>query len=402
MVHKRNLAVIGATATALVAAGCGPTLVARSQSPGEAAVPMQVLPAASGKNAPVNQPITVVAEDGYLATVKVKGPQGLMKGSYDAERDTWTTKAQELDFGAKYRVVATATDDDGNSSTIKQTLKTLDPATLVEISSVSVADDVTVGVGMPIRVTFSAPVARKKAVEQLLEVRTDKPVKGAWAWEGDQVVVFRPKKYWPADTKVEVSMPLKGVKSGPNAYVASNADISYKTGDKMVSTYDFNTYTLTVRKNGKVVREFPATSGKPGFLTREGIKVISEKLDFVVMDAATGGTPEGDPEYYRLDVNWAMRITNSGEFVHAAPWSVGSQGYANVSHGCVGLSTNNAYWLYQNSRVGDVIVVKNTGRPQDLGNGITEWNVSWKDWIKNSKSGPVTTTALGSSANEQA
>ena len=149
-----------------------------------------------------------------------------------------------------------------------------------------------------------------------------------------------------------------------------------------------------VKKNGKVVKKFPATSGKPGFDTRQGVKVITEKLDFVVMDAATGGTSEDDPEYCRLDVNWARRITNSGEFVHAAPWSVGSQGYANVSHGCIGLSTDNAYWLFQNSRVGDVVDVRNTGRPQDLGNGITEWNVSWKNWLDNSKTGPVTTDPI--------
>ena len=130
-------------------------------------------------------------------------------------------------------------------------------------------------------------------------------------------------------------------------------------------------------------------------LISEGLR---PQLDFVVMDAATGGTSEDDPEYYRLDVNWAMRITNSGEFVHAAPWSVGSQGYANVSHGCIGLSTDNAYWLFQNSRVGDVVVVKNTGRTQDLGNGITEWNVSWKDWLKGSKTGAVTTDAIGTPA----
>jgi lipoprotein-anchoring transpeptidase ErfK/SrfK len=208
------------------------------------------------------------------------------------------------------------------------------------------------------------------------------------------VVVFRPKKYWPANTTVEVFMPLKGVKMGPGAYGESNSDVSYRTGNAMVSIYDANKHTLTVKKNGKVVRTFPATSGKSGFETRSGVKVISEKLDFVVMDAATGGTPEGDPEYYRLDVNWAMRVTNSGEFVHAAPWSVGSQGYANVSHGCVGLSTDNAYWLYQNSRVGDIIDVRNTGRVQDLGNGITEWNVAWKDWLKNSKTGPVTTESI--------
>lgn len=392
-VKKRNLAVVGAAATALLATGCGPTLIARSQAPEQTAVAMQVLPAADRK-APVNQPIIVVAEDGSLADVTVKGPKGLLKGSYNPERNTWTSKAQTLDFGAKYTVNATATNADGAPTTIDKTIKTVNPETLVEISAVSVADGTEVGVGMPIRVTFSAPVENKKAVEQQLQIRTAEPVTGAWVWESDQTVVFRPKKYWPDNTKIQVVMPLKGVKTGPGEYGAANSKVTYRTGDSMISTYDANKHTLVVKKNGEVVREMPATSGKPGFETRSGIKVISEKLDFVVMDAATGGTPEGDPEYYRLDVNWAMRVTTSGEFVHAAPWSVGSQGYANVSHGCVGLSTDNAYWLFQNSNIGDVIVVKNTGRPQDLGNGITEWNVAWKDWLSQSKTGAVTTEPL--------
>ena len=397
--RKRNVAVAGAAATMLLAAGCGPTLIARSQTPGESAVGVQVLPA-TGTKVPVNQPITVVAEDGSLADVQVRGPKGVMKGTYNTERNTWTSNAQSLDFGTKYQVAATATDADGNPTTIDETLKTLDPSTLVDISSVSVSDGQTYGVGMPIRVTFSAPVQKKKAVTEQLQVRTSTPVEGAWSWEGDQLVTFRPKDYWPSDTKVQFAAPLKGIKTGPGAYGANNAEVSYKTGDKMVSTYNAYKHQLTVARDGKVIRTFPATSGKPGFETRSGIKVISEKVDFIVMDAASGGTPEGDPEYYRMDVSWAMRITNSGEFVHAAPWSVGSQGYANVSHGCVGLSTDNAYWLYQNSRVGDIVVVKNTGREQDLGNGITEWNESWNQWLKNSPTGPVTTEPLAPKADQ--
>ncbi|HPE12476.1 MAG: L,D-transpeptidase family protein [Actinobacteria bacterium] len=396
-VARRNVAIAGVAATALLAAGCGPTLIARSQTPEQAPVSMQVLPALDRK-APVNQPIVVVAEDGSLADVTVKGPKGLLKGSYNPERDTWTSKAKVLDFGAKYAVEATATNASGAPTTIDRTIKTVNPKTLVQISSVSVADDVTVGVGMPVRVTFDAPVKNKKAVEEQLQVKTSTPVTGAWNWESDTVVVFRPKKYWPANTTIEVVMPLRGVKTGPGAYGSENRDVTYQTGDSMVSIYDANKHVLKVKKNGKVIRTFPATSGKAGFETRSGVKVISEKLDFVVMDAATGGTSESDPEYYRLDVNWAMRITNSGEFVHAAPWSVGSQGYSNVSHGCVGLSTDNAYWLFQNSRVGDVIDVRNTGRPQDLGNGITEWNESWKDWLKGSKTGPVQTESITPSA----
>ncbi|MCB0902251.1 MAG: hypothetical protein KDB83_09065, partial [Actinobacteria bacterium] len=223
---------------------------------------MQILPGVDRK-APVNQPIVVVAEDGTLADVAVQGPKGLLKGSYNPERNTWTSKASTLDFNTKYTIEATATNGAGNPTTVERTIKTVNPQTLVGISSVSVADDVTVGVGMPIRVTFDAPVKNKKAVEEQLQVKTSTPVVGAWSWESDEVVVFRPKKYWPDNTEIEVVMPLKGVKTGPGAYGEANNEISYQTGDSMVSVYDANKHTLVVKKNGKVVKKFPATSGKP-------------------------------------------------------------------------------------------------------------------------------------------
>ncbi len=111
------------------------------------------------------------------------------------------------------------------------------------------------------------------------------------------------------------------------------------------------------------------------------------------MDAATGGTDPNDPEYYRLEVEYAMRITYSGEFLHAAPWSVGSQGYSNVSHGCIGMSTSNAQWLFDQSTIGDVVEITGTSNPQNLGNGITVWTQTWDEWLTGSKTGAVTTVA---------
>jgi hypothetical protein len=148
-----------------------------------------------------------------------------------------------------------------------------------------------------------------------------------------------------------------------------------------------------VVRDGEQIASFPITSGKDGFETRSGVKLIVSKERTRVMDAATGGTDPDDPEYYNLEVEYAMRVTYSGEFLHAAPWSVGSQGSANVSHGCVGMSTSNAQWLYDRTNVGDVVVVKGTNAVQNLGNGITVWNESWKEWLENSKTGPVLTVA---------
>jgi len=137
---------------------------------------------------------------------------------------------------------------------------------------------------------------------------------------------------------------------------------------------------MVVQKNGKTIATMPTSTGKPGHETRSGTKVIMSKEQHVVMDAATLGVSKDDPDYYRLDVYWAMRVTWSGEYIHSAPWSVGSQGYANVSHGCINVGPSNAVWLYNFAKVGDPVIVKNTGVSQDLGNGWTVWEESWKDW----------------------
>jgi hypothetical protein len=130
------------------------------------------------------------------------------------------------------------------------------------------------------------------------------------------------------------------------------------------------------------VRVLPVTTGLPTakYRTRGGIKVIMDKRPVENMDAETTGTKKDDPEYYNLKVQWAMRLTWSGEYLHAAPWSVGSQGRANVSHGCTGMSTANAKWMYDFSKIGDVVVYKNSTRPLEPGNGYTAWELSWEKW----------------------
>jgi lipoprotein-anchoring transpeptidase ErfK/SrfK len=152
----------------------------------------------------------------------------------------------------------------------------------------------------------------------------------------------------------------------------------------MVSVVDVDAHTLTVWRNGQKARVIPVSTGKDGFLTRNGTKVILEKHTLKIMDARTIGIYPGDPEYYRLEVPYAMRITWSGEFVHAAPWSVGSQGRDNVSHGCVGMSPSNAIWLFNQTTVGDVVQVTGSPRTLEPGNGYTDWNVSWSEWLEGS------------------
>ena len=145
---------------------------------------------------------------------------------------------------------------------------------------------------------------------------------------------------------------------------------------------------MRVFRNGALLRTLPITLGKSGFTTRSGTKVIIEKFDSKRMNSETVGISEDDPEHYDIDdVQWAMRLTYSGEFIHAAPWSVGSQGSDNVSHGCTGMSPADAGWLYAMSRRGDVVEYTGTDRPMTLKNGFGDWNASFAEYRRGSALG---------------
>jgi lipoprotein-anchoring transpeptidase ErfK/SrfK len=320
----------------------------------------------------------VTATDGKLTAVTLTDDKGrTVAGELSTDGLTWTSRA--LKVARHYRLHATAVDAKGRSTERSGFFATVEPRKVLE-TSISPLDGSNVGVGMPVIVRFSERVKNRAAVEEALSVTSSKPIEGSWSWTSDEEVHFRPKDFWPAYTKVSVDVNLKGVDAGRGVWGMQNRTVKFRTGSSMVSVVDVDAHTLTVYRNGKVARVIPVSTGKAGFLTRNGTKVILEKHTLKIMDAQTIGISPGDPEYYRLEVPYAMRVTWSGEFVHSAPWSVGSQGRDNVSHGCVGMSPSNAIWLFNMSTVGDVVKVVGSPRSLEAGNGYTDWNVSWADW----------------------
>jgi lipoprotein-anchoring transpeptidase ErfK/SrfK len=381
-------AVLGATA-------CGPAASAEFATlglPVDSRATIAAQPAASGPVSP-DQRIVVTASDGLLADVTVIGPKGPLRGQLSDDGTVWTARRASLEFGAEYTVQATAIDPRGAATSVSQAIRTVEPSEFFT-ATVSPGKGETVGAGMPITVTFDRPVRNRPDVERALVVRTTTPVIGAWSWQSPTQVQFRPRKYWPGNTEVVVSLDLKGVKARKGVYGKASRDVAFGIGPRMVTRVNAQTHTARVFRDGVLIKTLPITTGKDGFETRSGVKVIVSKERSRIMDAATGGTAEGDPEYYRVEAEYAMRVTYSGEFVHAAPWSTGSQGSANVSHGCIGMSTANAAWLYDLSSVGDVVEVTGTSAQQNLGNGITVWNEAWEDWLAGSTVGPVTTSSL--------
>ncbi len=298
---------------------------------------------------------------------------------------TWVA-SQLLEPGKTYHLQVKGLNEDGKAATVTRTFTT-ENLTLKQQTYPSIAplQGETVGVGMPVIVKFDLPVKNRAVFERKMRVESTPAVEGSWSWISDYEVHYRPKSYWPAGTKVKVLLNVNSLPAGGGIYGQQDQDVSFKIGRSVVSTVNIKTHKLTVYVNHKVAKVIPVTTGDSTHQTREGTKVIMEKFAKVDMDAATTGIKKTDPGYYNIkDVKWALRVTNSGEFLHAAPWSIGDQGYANVSHGCTGMTTANAAWLFSQSKRGDVVKFTGSTRPMEPGNGYTDWNLSWADWVKRS------------------
>ena len=342
------------------------------------------VPAEHDREFAPTQPIVVKAQQGTLTKVTVTDERGRpVKGKYSQRRMVWESKQAPLPFNTRYRVKATAKDSDGVATSTSTWLKTVKPKRTA-YTGISPYGGSTVGVGMPIIMTFDQPVTRKAAVEEQLAVSTKPAALGSWYWVNDQMVRWRPKDYWKPGTDVTVRSSLEGVNFGDGVWGDDDDVARFSIGSATVSTVDIAKHTMTVTQGGQVIRKIPITTGKSGWDTRVGTKVIISKDREVVMDAATLDVDEGDPEYYRLDVEYAMRLTWSGEYIHAAPWSEAQQGEANVSHGCTGMSMADAYWFYNLTKVGDVVKYVNGTRQPEAWNGYTDWNMSWADWKQGS------------------
>ncbi len=220
-----------------------------------------------------------------------------------------------------------------------------------------------VGVGKPIIINFARPIADRPMAEQAIHISSNPPVPGKFYWMSDTQVRWRPLNFWPANTTVNID--------------ASGAKSSFRTGESLIATIDDKTHQMTITRNGKVEKTFPVSMGKPDgkHETKNGTYYVLEKFPTIVMDSATYGVPNTSPEGYKLTVQNAVRIDNSGAFVHSAPWSVGDQGKRNVSHGCINLSPDNAKWFFDNFGSGDPIVIKNSVGTYNQNDGGQDWQI---------------------------
>jgi lipoprotein-anchoring transpeptidase ErfK/SrfK len=217
------------------------------------------------------------------------------------------------------------------------------PEPVPGVASVLPANGAVVGVAHPVVVTFTAPVTDRVAAERSIHVTSQSDMPGHFEWIDNNVVQWVPNHYWPSHSHVSVG--VQALTTG------------FETGDELLGVASLSEHTFTVSRNGEVLRTMPASMGKPSRPTPIGKFTALEKDRTVVMDSRTIGIPLSSPEGYRITAQYAVRITSSGVYVHSAPWSVDSQGHANVSHGCINLSPDNAAWYFNQVNVGDPIQV---------------------------------------------
>ncbi len=327
--------------------------------------------------------ISVTAQTGKVTNVTVRTSGDAVSGSLSDGGKTWHSSARQLDVSQSYTVTATGVDSSGTKITSTSTFRTLTPARTFS-AIIYEGYQQTYGVGMPIMLTFSTPITNKAAVERSLELTTSKPVIGAWYWDGDEHLYFRPRDYWPANTTVSFSGRLNGVQGAKDVYATANLTQSFNIGRSLIAVASTTTHQTQIYLNGKRVYDWPISTGRPSLPTPDGTYLSVEKANPVRM---IGGGAPGSAGYYDELVNYAVRFTFSGDYYHSAPWSVVNQGTTNVSHGCVNLPPDAAVTYYNMSIPGDPITVTNSTAAGKWDDGWTEWFLTWSQYLHGSALG---------------
>jgi lipoprotein-anchoring transpeptidase ErfK/SrfK len=340
-----------------------------------------------GDSAPANPktPIVVKATNGALTAVSVTNAKGAqVKGDLSADKATWTS-AEPLGYGAVYQVTADARGADGKPVHQVASVRTISPTVQAFPSFIPPPNVPEVGVGQPVVVKFDQDVSDKAAAEKALTVAADPAQNGGWYWLSKREVHYRPQEYWKAGSKITVKADVYGIDLGKGVYGQTDRTITFKVHDSWIGKADGATKQMQIVQNGQIVNTLPISLGSQEFPSHLGTHVISDKQREYTMDSCTFGLCPPNPKAYRAKEFFDERISNDGEFVHENPNTVNQQGSANVSHGCVNLSPENAAWFFDHFGLGDVVEVTNSGGQQlPIDDTYGDWALSWEQWQKGS------------------
>jgi lipoprotein-anchoring transpeptidase ErfK/SrfK len=346
-------------------------------------------------------PISLSVTEGRLTSVKLVNPDGKrVSGSMANDGSSWQS-TEVLGYAKTYTLTAVAVNRDGQSVKWTRKYSTVSPSNLTmpyinTTAGGSMDNGGRYGIGIVPVVHFDEPITNKAAAERALQVTTSPHVSGVWSWTSDQDVHWRPRNFFKPGTHVTVRAKVYGVQVGPGLYGQSDAAVSFKIGQKRVAIADDATHQVKVYFSNKLVRTMPTSMGQGGYVSGKGGQQISlwtmsgyytviGHENPAIMSSESFGLPANSPLGYAPEaVYWATKISTDGIYLHSAPWSVGQQGYSDVSHGCLNLSPDNAIWYSNHSQVGDVVHVIHTTGPKIVVWQNGDWSVPWKDWVKGS------------------
>jgi lipoprotein-anchoring transpeptidase ErfK/SrfK len=326
-------------------------------------------------------PVTVAVAKGTIESVRLTNPDGVeIPGILAVDKLSWTAQT-ELGYGKTYTLTTSARA--ASNSAVTETTSSF--TTVVPDNKTKAytypSDGMTVGVAQPVSIHFDEPVPDRAAALRAITVTTTPAQVGGFRWIDDQEVRWRPAEFWQPGTTVAVTADIYGKNLGDGLYGQEDLAVTFTIGRSMTAEIDDNTHTMVVKENGAVIREIPVSLGSNKYPTYNGIHVVAEKYDWKLMDSSTWGLTGAGA--YRTNVQWATRISSSGEFVHAAPWSVGSQGYENVSHGCVNVSTEAAQWFYDTFIPGDPVIIRNTVGPNlEIWDGYGDFQLPFDQYVQ--------------------
>jgi lipoprotein-anchoring transpeptidase ErfK/SrfK len=347
------------------------------------AAAVTVSPSAGATAVGLDAAVTVSTSLGALRAVQVTNAAGaVVPGTLAPSQVSWRSGAW-LQPTTAYRVVVTVARPDGVTAQRASTFTTVTPAALVT-ASVFPSDGMSVGVGQPIVFMFDHSVdtaAAQAAVLSHLSISMSKPVTGGWYWFSADELHFRPEVYWPAGEHITVTGDLDGWDATNGRWGSGQIDDSFSIGDARISVANLQTDQMTVTLNGATVGVYPISGGRTEYPTMDGDHIVLDRESVVHMVSSTVGIPVNSANGYDEYVYDDVHISDSGEYVHAAPWSVGEQGRTNVSHGCINVSPANALTFFNFSRVGDVVEVVGGPRPPAVGDhGVMDWSTPWSQW----------------------
>jgi hypothetical protein len=352
---------------------------------------IKITPKDGSDNASINNSAAVTVSKGTLTSVTMKTTDGTtVAGQLSADKLSWKPTVQ-LERSTTYKVAAEAKDSGGRVAHENASFTTVSPANSF-IGNFTPDNGSTVGVGMPVSINFDKAITNKAAVQKGITVSSSSGQEVVGHWFGANRLDFRPEDYWKENSTITLKLALDGVEGASGVYGVQQKTVTFHIGRNQISYVDAKTKQLKVTQDGKTIKTIPISAGSPDHKTYNGTMVMSEKFKQTRMDGATVGftDDDGKGEYDIKDVPHAIRLTSSGTFIHGNYWGAKSVfGNVNTSHGCVGLSDTKgandkgtpAYWFYNNSIVGDVVVISHTGdKTVQPDNGLNGWNLNWSAW----------------------